>query len=215
MGVVSISGADRARQPHGVSRRDFFHVGSSQPRTECEPMTKRDKPIDWPGIEADFRAGTMSVREIGRWYGVTDAAIRKKAKQQGWVREQQPGHIEREPVVRATAPAKEPADLADKARGLAGRMMDELDAVTSLHGELEDMICSEESDPRRRQSLLKAISLGERAKTLKDVSTTLKTLNEAAAPSGKRAARQDRADKASSGGKFGVRSAPRLAVNNG
>lgn len=177
-------------------------------------MTKRDKPINWKSIEADFRAGAMSVREIGRWHGVTDAAIRKKAKQEGWVREQQPGHVEREPVVRATAPAKEPADLADKARGLAGRMMDELDAVTSLHGELEDMICSEESDPRRRQSLLKSISLGERAKTLKDISTTLKTLNEAAAPQGKKAARQANAEKSASGGRFAAPRAPKLVVDN-
>jgi hypothetical protein len=179
-------------------------------------MTKRDKPIDWKGIEADFVAGKMSVREMARWYGVTEGAIRKKAKAAGWIREGQPRHVNRgEPIAQhAPAPA-EPADLTDKARGIAGRMMDELDAVTSLHGELEDMICTEESDPRRRQALLKAISLGERAKTLKDISTTMKTLNEAAAPDGKKAQRQAAANTAAAGGnKFAPRTVPRLAVNN-
>lgn len=175
-------------------------------------MSKSDKPIDWKGIEADYAAGRMSVREIARWYGLSEAAIRKKAKQAGWVRSANPGHIEREPIARLSEPATEPADLADKARALAGRMMDELDAVTSLHGELEDMICTEESDPRRRQALLKAISLGERAKTLKDLSATMKTVNEASAPEGKKAQRQANAEQIAQQSRFQPRSGPRLAV---
>jgi len=177
-------------------------------------MAKKDKPIDWVGIESDYIAGRMSVREIARWHGVSEAAIRKKAKKAEWKRKAIPGHIEREPItVRTTAPATAPQDLADRGRALAGRMMDELDAVTSLHGELEDMICTEESDPRRRQALLKALSLGERAKTLKDISLTLKTLNEAA-PEGKKAQRQANAENlAAHGGRFAPRPGPRATVN--
>jgi len=183
-------------------------------RTWREPMAKKDKPIDWVGIENDFTAGRMSVREIARWYGISEAAIRKKAKKTGWVRKATPGHIEREPiVVRTTPPATQPKDLADRARVLAGRMMDELDAVTSLHGELEDMICQEESDPRRRQALLKAISLGERAKTLKDLGLTLKTLADAV-PEGKKAQKQADAEQmAAPGGRYAPRPGPRPAVN--
>lgn len=177
-------------------------------------MAKENKPIDWAGIERDYCSGAMGVREMARWYGVSHTAINKKAKQSGWVRVDQPGHVEREPVVRATVAASEPIDLTDKARGLAGRMMDELDAVTSLHGELEDMICTEESDPRRRQALLKALSLAERAKTLKDISTTMKTLNEAAAPEGKKAQRQANAETSAVSGKFATPSGPKLIVNN-
>lgn len=178
-------------------------------------MSKSDKPIDWAGIERDYLAGRMSTREIARWYGLSEAAIRKKAKQTWWVRSANPGHVNREEVVRLTTPATEPAELSDKARALAGRMLDELDAVTSLHGELEEMICAEESDPRRRQALLKAISLGERAKTLKDLSATMKTVNEASAPEGKKAQRQANAEKSASGGRFAAPSAPKLVVNNG
>lgn len=177
-------------------------------------MMKRDKPIDWKGIEGDFVAGRMSVREIARWYGVTEAAIRKHAKAAGWARNAQPGHVDRSEPVVTRMTITEPGDLPEKARGLAGRMMDELDAVTSLHGELEDMICAEESDPRRRQALLKSLSLSERAKTLKDISTTLKTLNEAAVPDGKKAQRQANADSSASAGKFATPSAPKLVVSN-
>lgn len=176
-------------------------------------MAKENKPIDWPAIERDYREGAMCVREIARWYGISHTAINKKAKADGWVRGTAPKHIRvDEAPVRVTKPATEPADLTDKARGLAGRMMDELDAVTSLHGELEDMICAEESDPRRRQALLKALSLGERAKTLKDISSAMKTLNEASAPEGKKAQRQAEAERVA--GKFAPRTGPRLAVNN-
>ena len=165
-------------------------------------------------MEADYIAGSMSNREIARWYQITEAAVRKKAKQAGWVRTTEPGHIDHEPIERVTLPAIKPEELGDRARGLVGRMMDELDAVTSLHGELEDMICTEESDPRRRQALLKALSLGERAKTLKDLSVTMKTLSDAVAPDGKKAQRQANAERSASGGRFAAPTAPKLAVDN-
>lgn len=48
-------------------------------------MTKRQ--IDWEKIELDYRAGIMSIREIASKHGITDTAIRKKAKAQDWVRD--------------------------------------------------------------------------------------------------------------------------------
>lgn len=41
---------------------------------------------DWEAIETAYRAGVMSLREIGTQYGVTEGAIRKKAKKLEWVR---------------------------------------------------------------------------------------------------------------------------------
>lgn len=178
-------------------------------------MTKENKPIDWVGIENDYRAGVLSIRDIARWYGVSHTAINKRAKSENWNRAAQPKHLDRrEPVERLSTPVEAAADLSEKGKALAGRMMDELDAVTSLHGELEDMICAEESDSRRRQSLLRAISLGERAKTLKDISATLKAFSEVAAPAGKKAARKDAAAAAAAGGKFAQRPGPKLVVDN-
>ncbi|NGP19307.1 hypothetical protein G5575_18175 [Devosia chinhatensis] len=90
-------------------------------------------------------------------------------------------------------------------------MLDELESVTSHLGEFEELICNEEGDPRRRQALLRAISLAERASTLKNLATAMKTLNEAAAPpGGKKDELQRRAEEVAS--RFGRR--PQIAVDN-
>ena len=62
-------------------------------------MTKQNKAIDWEGVERDFRAGVMSIREIAKWYGISDTAIHKKAKADGWERKQQPPHIDRKALI--------------------------------------------------------------------------------------------------------------------
>ncbi|HCE8860233.1 TPA: hypothetical protein NHV36_005529 [Klebsiella michiganensis] len=41
---------------------------------------------DWEAIESAYRAGVLSLRDIGDKYGVTEGAIRKRAKKLGWVR---------------------------------------------------------------------------------------------------------------------------------
>lgn len=43
--------------------------------------------IDWEQIERQYRAGVVSLREIGRDHGVSDTAIRKRAKADGWERD--------------------------------------------------------------------------------------------------------------------------------
>lgn len=45
------------------------------------------KQIDWERIEAEYRAGVLSLREIARARGCTEGAIRKKAKACGWDRD--------------------------------------------------------------------------------------------------------------------------------
>ncbi|PAV01290.1 hypothetical protein CBG25_17520, partial [Arsenophonus sp. ENCA] len=44
------------------------------------------KKPDWEAIESAYRAGSLSIRAIGDKYGVTEGAIRKRAKQNGWLR---------------------------------------------------------------------------------------------------------------------------------
>ena len=41
---------------------------------------------DWESIESAYRAGVLSLRDIGDKYGVTEGAIRKRAKKFDWVR---------------------------------------------------------------------------------------------------------------------------------
>jgi len=45
------------------------------------------KQVDWESVERDYSAGLLSLREIGDKYGVTEGAIRKKAKKEEWVRD--------------------------------------------------------------------------------------------------------------------------------
>ncbi|MEL6575036.1 MAG: hypothetical protein AAFQ81_04015 [Pseudomonadota bacterium] len=51
-------------------------------------MTDSRKPrFDWEAIEREYRAGQLSIMEIARRFGLTDAAIRKRAKRDGWTRD--------------------------------------------------------------------------------------------------------------------------------
>jgi hypothetical protein len=45
------------------------------------------KTSDWERIEIDFRAGVLSVREIGAKHGLSHTAINKRAKAEGWDRD--------------------------------------------------------------------------------------------------------------------------------
>lgn len=42
---------------------------------------------DWEAIEREYRAGQLSVSEIGRQHGVSHTAINKRAKKEGWTRD--------------------------------------------------------------------------------------------------------------------------------
>lgn len=49
-------------------------------------MTERKAP-DWERIEADYRAGVLSLREIAGSHGSSPAGILKRAKRDGWERD--------------------------------------------------------------------------------------------------------------------------------
>lgn len=42
---------------------------------------------DWNGPEQDYRAGILTLRQIGALHGVTHTAVRKRAKASGWNRD--------------------------------------------------------------------------------------------------------------------------------
>lgn len=46
-----------------------------------------EKQVDWKAIEADYRAGIKTLRQIADEHGITHGAINKKAKVQGWTRD--------------------------------------------------------------------------------------------------------------------------------
>ncbi len=45
------------------------------------------KQVDWESVERDYSAGLLSLREIGDKRGVTEGAIRKRAKKEEWIRD--------------------------------------------------------------------------------------------------------------------------------
>jgi len=166
-------------------------------------MATRKSTIDWDRIELEYLAGEDSIREIADRHEISDTAIRKKAKAGGWTRAVRSAN-RREPDRSPPAPPPtdperplNPTDIADNGRSLIARMLDELDVVTSRRGELEDLIIEAtdgDDDDAKRDSLMRAVSLPGRANTLKTLALAFKTMNEAATPQGKKAAKQDKAD---------------------
>lgn len=196
-------------------------------------MAKDKKPIDWAGIERDFCKSTSSIREIARWFGCSDKAIRLKAKEKGWPRPegatprpapQLPPTLDEvvAPLVARMKPVDaepvRPEAILDRGRDLVVRMMDELEVTTSYIGEMEEQILAStpgKNDGNRREAMMKAVSLSTRAGTLKNLALAAKTLSDAAVPDGKKKQRQAGADEATSGGgKFAQRTGPRLVANN-
>lgn len=170
-------------------------------------MATRKTIEEWHRIEREYCAGEDSIREIADRFEISEAAIRKRAKSAGWVRKV------RTPAKRALVPQPPPpppsdpdqpatpAEIADSGRDLVSRMLDELDVITSQRGELEDIIVAAtegDDEDDRRAAMQRAISLPSRANTMKTLALALKTLNEAAAPQGKKAAQQERANEIAS-----------------
>ncbi|MBY6265561.1 hypothetical protein EI613_27105 [Azospirillum sp. 412522] len=190
-------------------------------------MAKRDD-IDWTAIEAAFRAGKLSNRQIAERFGVSEANIRKRAKAGDWVRSAQPrAHLPvaeiLPPVDRSARPvlSAEPREPVAHAREIAGRMLDELDTVTSHVGELEQLIeveTADDRDGRRRAAMLKAISLPARSMTLKTIMQALAVAKEVAGVGiggGKKEEAKAKAQEAAKpGNKFAPPAPPRLAVDN-
>lgn len=185
-------------------------------------MTDKKADIDWAAIEKDYRAGTQSIREIAAWYQISDTAIRKRAKAEGWERaEIRAGSQQVRAANHANPAADKPVpkieEVIGRGRNLADRLLDELEAETMHLGELEAIIMMNEADPQRVAALKQAVSLPTRAKTLQTIALALKTMGETAdgGRSGKKAARQARAETAAGGGsKFAAPSAPKLVVDN-
>jgi hypothetical protein len=162
------------------------------------------KTTDWEAIEREYRAGQLSVREIGREHGISEGAIRKRAKAEGWVRDlsekvrelaraklvrdagtqegtQTPRVNERETIEFAAARhvevTRQHQGAVGRGRDLTLRLLDELDATTTHVGELHDLIEEDtkgEKNPRRRDGMLRAVSLPGRAGVLKDLSLAAK-----------------------------------------
>lgn len=157
------------------------------------------KHVDWEGVEREYRAGQLSVSEIGRIHGVSHTAINKRAKKEGWlrnlaerVREEVSARLVSDGV--SAKSARETVEIAaerqiqmlrehrkdiSSGRRLAQGLFEELQGVSENRDQLEADIEAETEDdesPKRRNIMLKAISLPTRASTLFSLSSSLKIL---------------------------------------
>lgn len=148
------------------------------------------KPVDWKGVEADFRAGSMSNRKIAEWYGVSEGAVRKRAKTEGWVRTGtqdapcEPLEDLIAPHLPKSAPAN-PADIVGQSLTVVAQLIGELQAVISHGGSIEESIVAftaGDKDGRRRDAMLKAVALGNRSVIIKNLASAAKILGEVKNP---------------------------------
>jgi hypothetical protein len=164
-----------------------------------------DKQPDWEAIERAYRAGALSIRTIAERNGISDTAIRKKAKASGWVRDlsEQVRKEVRNKLVRGEvrdgqcANPERDAEIVEeaaeegatvvrshrrdirKASNLANLLMDDLLTTIQRRDAIEDAIEEEtrgDSNGMRRANMLGAVSLPSNAKTLFQLSSAMKNL---------------------------------------
>ncbi|ONM43146.1 hypothetical protein BXT89_14435 [Halopseudomonas pachastrellae] len=156
---------------------------------------------DWEQIKKEYRAGQLSNVMLGKKFGVSESAIRKRAKKEGWqkdlasdvrkrVREKLVRDEVRDPnanddevvdSVAATGVSVVRAHRADirAASRMAEMLMAQLLDAASRREELEEAIHEETKDDestRRRTSMLKAVSLPTHAGVVRDLSAAMKNL---------------------------------------
>jgi hypothetical protein len=162
-------------------------------------MTAAKPSRDWEAIEREFRAGQLSVSEIGRIYGVSHTAILKKAKKLGWtrnlaqrVREEVSARLVSDEVSATTA--RETIEAAAErviqlvrehrrdirtGREAVSALVTELREVTHDRNVIEADVeaeTTEDTNGRRRAAMLRAVSLGSRASIAASLSVALKNL---------------------------------------
>lgn len=172
--------------------------------------------------EIDYREGSITDTQIACKYLVSSAHIGQLAKKYGWVRGEpkkpmdDPESIEEQEKPPLKANDKTSDDLANGSIELAERLLEELHQVTTYIGELEQLIIDDtamDRDDRRRKAMLKAVSLPERANTLKTLSNILVQTRGVINPAGqvgtgKKDQANARAEKVATKGKFAPSAAP-------
>lgn len=160
-----------------------------------------DKPkVDWEAVEREYRAGQLSVSEIGRQHGVSHTAINKRAKAQSWtrnlaarVRQVVSDRLVSDEVSAANARETVEASAArvvdvvrahrkDIALGrqMAQALFEELSEATTNRDVIEDEIGEDTrgdgpGQMKRRQMMLRAVALPSRASTLQSLAGAVKT----------------------------------------
>lgn len=162
--------------------------------------------VDWKVIEKQYRAGTPSIRVIAKSHELSEGAIRKHAKNNGWLRDltEQVKSAAKAKLVRMevrTSNAQDAVRTENEIVEMAATMMVQVvrghrediatgrSIVQTLMGQLvgvaenrdsfENIIeieTQEDTNGNRRGMMMKAISLPVHAATIRDLSQAMKNL---------------------------------------
>lgn len=166
-------------------------------------MAGSRKPIDWPGIEADYRKTTTSIRDLAKWYRLAEASIRDRAKRYGWERTAQGApsksaqsetEVEKR-VQRAVAAIADVEAMAKPPATCAADLLDEAYAT------LRDVMANSPFPAPRVTAARAVVGFAREEAMAKGAGT------------GKKAQRQAGAEKAASQGRFAVPQPPRAGLN--
>jgi hypothetical protein len=189
--------------------------------------------MNWTTAKLLFAEGRLSIRAIGRRCTIPENTLRRNAKAEGWKRGRRPDFeefgesVENSDFTENGKLAEsgkgiptDPAAIADRGRDLVGRMLAELEAITSLKGELRDIIINvtkDDGDGRRRTWLLRSIGLASRVRVLKDLAAAARTLGDGAAlaAGGKKQEAKGKAARVAATGRFATPPVPpKLVIDN-
>jgi hypothetical protein len=172
-------------------------------------MRKAKKPPpDWVQIKADFCGNAKSIRELARWHKLSEAAIRKHAKREGWKRNPLKG-TQRQPVRTGGAlPTLSPSIVAAAADpeyamnlgvGLVTDLLLEIRFATTNREELQELILERtQGSERQRQTLLRTTTAGARVVATRHAMMALRAAMESKAPAGKKGKAAEAARQAGS-----------------
>ena len=179
----------------------------------------------------DWLTGEYTNAQLARKYGLAPSSVNQKIARDKWTTTNGPAPkpvmIERaEPTTpkrrlndSGVTKSQSPEQLRKRAKDLAQRLMSEVEDLTSYEGEIGDLIELDETDPVRRRAALRAISVGERIKMTKEITAIIDAVDGKKAkavkdttdkPEGKKAQRQEAAERAATSGVFAVPSPPKL-----
>lgn len=195
--------------------------------------------INWPNVRAEYEENRTSVRALARAYHISDTAIHKRATAERWPRKPGPDQVRRGSTSASpagtmsaagkkrkdteglqtpspTAPATiTSAQLVRRARALIEHLLQELAETTERIAEIEEGIINETSqdaDGRRRQAMLRAVSLANRSLAAKNLAHAIRALSYRSAPKplGKKEQQQRDAEFLAKNSKYARRRPPPL-----
>jgi hypothetical protein len=160
------------------------HLTGKTMTTDATPPGVSRGTHDWEAVERAYRAGILSIREVAKQHGLTEGAVRKRAKQKGWARD-----------LSSRVREKVRTDLVRIDDSVRETVRTEEAAVDEAASQVVAMVREHRRDIRQLRSLAeklgvklegelnrvpiddeKPVPTGYHAATLRDLSTTLKTL---------------------------------------